>query len=705
MIASMDRRAFLFACSSSALAPLTNLDLHPDNFIRDSTSMIGLPNVLPEMLHGANTSERTYITLGPAGQWASRMGFALDPPVTEWEKVEGKDAGQTVYTGGGYRLRLDSDRPESHALAIRFHLQRDDGRNFTVLSYSVSAQLSLVGIYRIWNYRGGPAEALGEVDVFTRGLAANGQVSGANIGIPIIVLTDREGCNQFTFGMLDQVEIADLQINNYSLGFSERGEGLNYSFEFVKPAGYAITRSRLDDGVWFNTKSISWFDVVKCYTRWVETTSNIAVLHPPKRAYDPIWNTWYPYGQDINEKIILESAGFCQKIGITNIFIDAGYNNSLHRGMSTPQDIELFNDHTGDWIADKGKFPDFCGLIDRLHQQGQIVTIWVALFLLGKDTHAYRNARHLLMHDKEGKETLNLCPCHPDTPGYLSRTFLQMAKKYDLDGYWLDFMDSLHIPCYAPHAHFTSSPGEGYNRCLTAVRDAILKWKPNFLIETRMKMSNINMKQFSNVLETYDMPFDFDLNRGMGVFVKSFSSGVATKLDPVQWHMHESNENVAKLCATVILMGIPVFGVDFKLLPQSHVKVMKAWIKFYRAHQEDLISGEFTPIAFAPLFPEFQVRNARKIFLYIGSSSMAPANVLKCDEVYIINVSDTDRVTLSLDNLGLGHWHTSTCNCFLETIQSGDIVNKHSSTHLDRAIPQGGYLALRKGKSNAQDQS
>jgi hypothetical protein len=271
-----------------------------------------------------------------------------------------------------------------------------------------------------------------------------------------------------------------------------------------------------------------------------------------------------------------------------------------------------------------------------------------------------------------------------------------MAQKYDLDGYWLDFMDSLHIPCHASHTHSTSSPGEGYNRCLAAVRDAVLRWKPDFLIETRMKMSNINMKQFANVLETYDMPFDFDLNRGMGVFVKSFSSGVAAKLDPVQWHMYESNENVAKSCATVTLMGIPVFGVDFKLLPQSHARVMKSWISFYRKHQEDLINGEFTPIAFSVLSPEFQIRNARKIFLYIGASPVAPANVAECDEIYIVNASDTDRVALSLDGLGYGQWNAITCNCFLETIRSNDRAIEPSSTHLDESIPQGGLLVLRK---------
>jgi alpha-galactosidase len=340
-------------------------------------------------------------------------------------------------------------------------------------------------------------------------------------------------------------------------------------------------------------------------------------------AYEPIWNTWYPFGQNVNEDIIWKNAEFCRKVGITTLLIDAGYNNTLTRGMSTPEDIKLFNDHTGDWTADSTKFPNFLGLVKRLHRQGQKVTVWVALFMVGKRTRAYSDVRGMLMQDASGKERIDLCPCHPDTPGYLARTFLKLATEYDLDGFWLDFMDGLHLPCHASHPHLTSSPGEGYNRCLAAVRDAVLQWKPEFLIETRMGMANINVKQFANVLETYDMPFDFDLNRSLGVVVRSFAQGVASKLDPAQWHIRESNENVAKSCATVALMGIPAFGVDFGLLPESHVRVVAAWIQFYRQHQRILSEGRFAPVGFAGMFPQFRVLKDDTAFVYVGSSSTA----------------------------------------------------------------------------------
>lgn len=629
--------------------------------------------------------------------WDGQLGFTLDPPVPEWHLDGAETPDHAAFTGGPYRLDLTLSHSESGLLTLQFKLERIDRQPFKVRGYSAKVQLSLLGIYRVWNYRGGPIELMEEFDTNMRGLASGKDYSmlyGANSGIPILICADREGRNRFTFGMRDQVEATGLRIGEYSMGLSTRGEGLNFSFEFSKPVGYEITRTSLADGAWLDIRRADWFTAMAQYTRWVESTSRIPVLKPPAAAYEPIWNTWYPFGQNINEKIISESAEFCRKLGIPTLCLDAGYNNALTAGMGTPEEIESFNSHTGDWTADPTKFPDFPAHVERLHAHGHRITVWVALFIVGKDTRAYPAARHMLMHDASGKEQAHLCSRHPDTPGYLARTFLKLAKDYDLDGFWLDFMDNLHVACHSSHPHANTSTGEGYNHCLAAVRDAVLAWKPQFLIETRMKMANINVKQFVNVLETTDMPFDFDLNRSLGVVVRSFSGGLAVKLDPVQWHIHESAENVAKSCATVTLTGVPVFGVDFRLLPESHLRVVAAWMRYYRQHQHELSLGQFAPTGFAGLFPQFSIHSGLKAFLYVGSSSVAPSRVTGCHEVHIINASDADRLTLVLDGLAPGRWRAVVRDCFLEQTRAYDLSVSSRSFLLDQPIPQGGLLEL-----------
>ena len=62
--------------------------------------------------------------------------------------------------------------------------------------------------------------------------------------------------------------------------------------------------------------------------------------------------------------------------------------------------------------------------------------------------------------DSNSKETLYLCPQHPQTPEYLARTFLKAAQDYDLDGYWLDFIfaSSAFISATVPVMRLTPTP-------------------------------------------------------------------------------------------------------------------------------------------------------------------------------------------------------------------------------------------------------
>lgn len=631
--------------------------------------------------------------------WRAELSFTLEPPCEAWEPYGPETGDRVQYRSGDYTLQLDWEQPGEGLWNLRFELRRGGDAEFTVISYSVEARTEFTGIYRVWDYRDGSPELMTGFDAYTRGLASDGkfaQTAAANTGIPLLVATDREGRNRFTLGLLDQVETAGLRIRSYPLGVSERGEGLDYRFAFERPAGYRLRRRVLRDGARLDTRGLDWFDTIAEYTRWVERTAPVAVRRPPPAAYEPIWNTWYPFGQDINEKVIRENAAICRRVGVTTICIDAGYNNALLRGMANAADIDEFNAHTGDWTADSGKFPRFRALVDELHAQGHKVTVWVALFIVGRATRAYARVRPMLRQSASGREQIYLCPRHPDAPAYLAATFLKLARDYDLDGFWLDFMDGMHDACHAAHPHATSSPGEGYNRCLAAVRDAVLQWKPQFQIETRMKMANINMKQFATTLETTDMPFDFDLNRGMGMVLRSFSKGLAAKLDPVQWHIHESAANAAKCCATVTLAGVPVFGVDWRLLPASHLKVAAAWMHFYRRHQGALANAECRPVGFNVYFPQFVVRAGTKSYHYIGSAAAAPAPAGGSGEIYIANASDSGRIALRLDGIEPGGWRKQTLDCYLEPVREEEAITvERPSFALDEKVPEGGMLVLR----------
>ena len=682
-MSAMSRRGFLGTASVLGLAVPVRASFQPPK-------------------EGAANGGQVYVKLGPLSEWEAQLGFALDPPVREWQPQNSEDKNVVVFTGQGYRLKIVFAHPEARRATFQFHLSREDGEVFTIHSYSVRSQLIFTDIYRFWDYRNGPSETDAEFTPYVRDLASGEKYArtyAANTGIPLVVCTDREGHNRYAFGLLDQVEATGLRINTFSLGLAPRGEGLNFRFEFEKPVGYALKRSELVDGAYFDAAGDDWFHTMQRYTDWAERAGHITTLKPPPAAFEPIWNSWYPLGFNITQESIGKNAEFCKKVGIKNVSIDSGYQNQLTGGLGTSQEIAEFADYTGDWVAYRQKFPDFRKLVDHIHDMGQLATIWVALFMLGKKTAAYKEARGMLRCDASGKELDHLCPCHRDTPAYLARTFLKFAQDYDLDGFWLDFMDDEHSPCHSSHPHFTESTGEGYNACLAAVRDALMKYKPTFLIETRMAMANINAKQFANVLETIDMPFDLDVNRSLGVIVRSFSQGVATKIDPIQWHIRESDENVAVCCATVTLAGVPVFGVDFRLLPESHLRVVAAWMRFYGEHKNELCQGEFRPVGFDLLFPMLRVKGSAKTFLYVGSSSTTPVSVDGSNEIYIVNATSGGRVTVFLDKIGAGQWRVINRNCYLEQVSESQIDVRTNTFALDMQISKGGLVELRKANT------
>jgi len=653
----------------------------------------------PTAVESATSAPLTSVKLAPLSEWDAQFGFALDPPVEEWQSLPSGDKNQSVFAGGGYRLIVDFMYPEPQLATIRFRLRREDGQSFVVHAYSLKSRKVFTDIYQFWSYRQGSPEIQAEFDVYTRGLASGdsfGRTYAANTGIPLTLCANREGRIRFAFGLLDQIEATGLRIRNYSLGLSERGEGLNYEFEFTKPVGYSVPRVELIDGAYFDTRGEDWFHTLRHYGEWAEGAGKIIAVKPPAVAFEPIWNSWYPFGLNITQECIEKNAEFCRRVGIKNISIDAGYEEQLTGGLGTAQDVARFEDHTGDWTPDQKKFPDFRGLVKHIHQQGQIATVWVALFMVGTKTAAYPQVRGMLRQDTPGKERNYLCPCHPETPAYLARTFSKLARDYDLDGFWLDFMDGTHTPCHASHPHFTSSTGEGYNACLGAVREAVMKFKPNFLMETRMPIANLNGKQFYNVMETTDMPFDLDLNRSLGVVVRSYTEGLACKIDPMQWHIRESDENVGVCCATTTLSGVPVFGVDFRLLPASHLRVVAAWVQFYREHQSELWQGHFQPVGFGHLSPQLQIQGDKSTYLYVGSSGTAPANVGGRASIYLINASDQERVALFLDGISPGRWHVALRNCYLEKVSESSLEVKATTYAFDMPIPRGGLAEMRK---------
>jgi hypothetical protein len=85
-----------------------------------------------------------------------------------------------------------------------------------------------------------------------------------------------------------------------------------------------------------------------------------------------------------------------------------------------------------------------------------------------------------------------------------------------------------------------------------------------------------------------------------------------------------------------------------------------------------------------------------KAFIYVGSSSTAPTSIDGCEELYIVNASDADRVVLALDGVPRRPWRAVARDCFLAETKTREITAPSEKLLVDESIPQGGLLELHR---------
>lgn len=596
--------------------------------------------------------------------------FQLTPPADLWEEKE-----ESRFVSNGYILQIQRSK-EAGDLSLSFSLQREDGSPFTIHSYGFHASFPLTEIHRVyplapWDNPGLPWEVQ--------------HITASSRGIPCLMLLRRDGVNRFTIGFRDQLYECLLKGN-----LSFRGEG-RYIVEgrklFLEKA--EIKTTRYEDALFLSNSSLYWFEVAKRYADFVDSSLAYQPNPIPSWAYEPVYCSWYPYEDNINERIIWENAKIAKEVGIGTFLIDAGWNTKEEGEWWWP------NGRYGDYIPCGEKFPDFRGLIRRMQEElGLKVEVWLAPFWLGSESQAYKKglkeARCKVKEGDEIVENINLCPAHPATKKRLEEVVRYLFEELEVDGLWIDFVDSLPLECHAEHPHAYQTISEGVSACLEAIYRTAISVKPDAVIEYRIMHGNLHNKRFLNVIETTDTPHNYDDNRRFGVYVRSFAKGVVVKTDPTMWSPKCSPQEVAKHLQTMIMGGVPAFSLDLPSLPPSHLQIMSAYLKFYKEHRDSLLKGKFYPLGSNPSFP-FLVIEGEKTFIYIGAPS--PLRVPLSSqprEIYILNASEGGDVVLHSSLLS-GAWQGE---IYDEKLQLIDRKTFSLSSVLSAEVPEGGMLKL-----------
>lgn len=169
---------------------------------------------------------------------------------------------------------------------------------------------------------------------------------------------------------------------------------------------------------------------------------------PAKPSF--VYNTWNPFGKNINEKLVRELAAAAAKAGMKEFVIDDGWQDSY-----------------GDWGVDQQKFPHgLKPVFDYIKSLGMKPGLWVSIGTAAPTSRVYRQHPEWFVQDKNGRPT-SLVIADPDKYtacfgtgwyGYIKGVLGGLVADYGLEYLKLDFsvvtspyrFDPAESGCYAP---------------------------------------------------------------------------------------------------------------------------------------------------------------------------------------------------------------------------------------------------------------
>ena len=618
-----------------------------------------------------------------------RLHFSVGAPVTEWRSVQ-QQSDSSTFVGGPFRVTVRPKPLAADVVTVEVEIQREDGGNFEISSARVTLAVPMAGIYHAYAF----PSMIGQS--FQPDMKSFDVWSSPVGGIPLSFLMGLNGDNLLTVGLLDQTTLTRLKGQFYGGESVDETTAADYQRLGVANNNYYLSfdqlasveeplRTRRHSLVLFVSRQrTAWERVFTQYASWVDEQRHFQARPESSYALDPMWHSWYAFGEYIDAKKIKDNARIGKELGLTNIQFDAGWNSP------TPYVFES----EGDYHFVTDRFSNFKELVEKFHANGQHAIVHWSPFILGPKCPAYPKMQDAIMQTAKGKEAV-LCPRTRATTDYVAQCTRRMVEEYKLDGLWFDFIDSVPISrCVAPHRHDFASLGEGVTAALSQCAETALRLNKNAILIYRQSFANLNSKPFLTHVWPVDAPFDFNMNRREVMFMKPYADGVLTHACCTCWHRVESDENVARHMASVVLAGVPAVSVDLVTIPESHRRIIRSWVGFYNQHRDELMHGKMSPLAFFPAAGALSI--AGKTRNYIGLFETVPPLIEVQEarnEVYLVNCTG-ERLVTNLTNVR-GRFSCKIYNHLLAPIRELDL-RADGELHLDVKSPAPFLLEMRR---------
>ena len=322
-------------------------------------------------------------------------------------------------------------------------------------------------------------------------------------------------------------------------------------------------------------------------------------------------------------------------------------------------------------------------MIDTMHGLGLKVVLHVAPLLMGKLARPYPAMKDCLVK-LGGKEDAHLDPRFRKVQAYLLQAWTKLLTEDGIDGLWYDFLEVPPGDPPPPDADLLSADlYEGYTLLMQSLYQRALELKLNALIILRRPSANLNAKTFCTHVWPMDSPQDYNMNRRDIVFMKTYGPGVLTHACSTSWAISESDENVARQMASIVMAGVPAFAVKLSESPKSHNAIIAAWLKFYQQNKNDLMLGRMTPLLPTPPSAVLRCEAEQQAFFGFFEATPGLLNLTRpVGKITVINAY-SDRTFTRIEGVADGRYRAELFDQVWKRVSNKTLRAAHGRLTLD----------------------
>ena len=491
---------------------------------------------------------------------------------------------------------------------------------------------------------------------------------------PVMSAYHLDGTNRLTFACDDALHPV-----GFKIGVVEETGCM--ACELIPFRGQRSAQEQFSFTLRLDVRQITLTQALSDTAEWWECMDGHQPLDVPDAGLLPMYSTWYSYHQSVDSASIEAEYKLAYDMGCRAVIMDDGWQtNDTQRGYA----------YTGDWKPQR--LTDIKEHVQRVHDMGMKYILWYSVPFVGYESENYDRFKGMYLYDQDRSKASVLDPRYPQVREFLIQTYLDAQRKWELDGFKLDFVDSFRAP---ENQHPDAKPGRDMDDVYEAVdvllKDVVYSLKaanPEILIEFRQSYIGPLMRSYGNLFRAGDCPMDPVTNRVQTLNLRLLSRDTAVHSDMFMWHPEESVE-AAALQLLNVFFSVPQVSVKLAKISDAQRAMLKHYLGLWIKLRDTLMHGKLRVSDPHQNYTYAYTLDDKNIVGLMFTGRMMKVCELHIPDHYYINSSPIPGMILQSRRGMHGAWTIT--DCLGNTVANGQLTGT-TLQHFD--VPVAGMLHL-----------